>query len=82
MNRHAGLRLIGWFFLAHTAWSTPLGGGGKVFLASPDFTNKKDCEEAAGWVKRKGGDPSECWHSATPRDNAGGLPQEVAPSSR
>lgn len=81
MNRR-GVVLIRWFFLAHTAWTTPLGGGGKVFLASPDFTEKNDCEEAAKWVKRRGGDPSECWHSAAPRDNAGGLPKEMAPSPR
>lgn len=82
MNWRGIVLLIGWFFIVHTAWSTPLGGGGRVFLASPDFAEKKGCEEAAGWVKQWGGNPSICWHSATPRDSTGGLPKEVTPSPR
>lgn len=82
MNQRGVVVLIGWFFIALTAWTTPLGGGGKVFLASPDFAERKDCEEAAKWVKQKGGDPSECWNSATPRNNVGGLPREVVPNPR
>ena len=83
MNRRSVvLLIIGWFFIAHTAWTTPLGGGGRVFLASPDFAEKTDCEKGAEWVRQRGGDPSPCWHSTTSRDNTGGLPKEMTPSPR